>query len=363
VDNSLLINLSFLIKNPTGLATYASNLYPRLKSLNPTLLTSQAIADFDLINTPANITSDQGTKGHLRRLLWTQFKLPNVYRHHHARLVFTPIPEAPLFSDCRYVTTAHDLIPLRFGRRFSRLKLYFQLYVPLVLRQAEHILCNSESTANEIMEFFKIPARKITPTPLAYDAQNFRPLQLPTKNYFLYIGRHDAHKNVHGLIAAFAEFAKRSSEHWDYELYIAGPYDDRYTDNLRMQVLELGQGLGQRIKFLDYVPYSDLPKLINQAIALVFPSFWEGFGLPALEAMACGTPVIASNVSALPEVTGDAALLINPYDHREIAAAMSRLVDEHYLRSDLSRASLKRARLFSWDRTAAQTIEVLSRYL
>ncbi len=358
----MLINLSFLIKNPTGLATYASNLYPRLQSLNPTLLTSQPIADFDLIKTPANITADHGTKGHLRRLLWTQFKLPGIYNRHHANLLFAPIPEAPLFSKCRYVTMAHDLIPLRFGRRFSRLKLYFQFYVPRVLWQAEHILCNSESTANEIMTYFDLPAFKITPTPLAYDAQNFRSLNIPTKNYFLYIGRHDAHKNVHGLIAAFAEFAKQS-DHWEYELHIAGPQDDRYTNNLRMQVLELGAGLGQRIKFLDYVPYEDLPKLINQAIALVFPSFWEGFGLPALEAMACGTPVIASNVSALPEVTGDAAILIDPHKPMSIAAAMTRLVHEHYLRSELSRAGLERAKLFSWDKTARQTIEVLARYL
>jgi glycosyltransferase involved in cell wall biosynthesis len=295
-------------------------------------------------------------------LLWNQFKLPGIYDRHRAKLLFAPIPEAPLFTNCRYVTTAHDLIPLRFGRRFSRLRLYFRFYVPMVLAQAEHILCNSESTANEIMEYFDLPAFKITPTPLAYDAQHFQPLDLPTQNYFLYIGRHDAHKNVHGLIMAFAEFAKQS-DYWNYDLYIAGPRDDRYTDHLRMQVLELGMGLGKRIKFLNYVPYAELPKLINQAIALVLPSFWEGFGLPALEAMACGTPVIASNVSALPEVTGDAAILIDPCKPTQIATAMTNLVQDHYLRRDLSIAGLDRAKLFSWDKTAKQTIDVLSRYL
>ncbi len=116
-------------------------------------------------------------------------------------------------------------------------------------------------------------------------------------------------------------------------------------------------------KMVDYVPYANLPQILGQAIALVFPSLWEGFGLPVLEAMACGTPVITSNRSALPEVAGDAALLVNPEDVREIAAAMEQVATQPQMRSHLQTAGLARAAQFSWQLTGAQTAAVLQRFL
>ncbi|MGV0103352.1 hypothetical protein NSTCB13_01946 [Nostoc sp. DSM 114160] len=128
-----------------------------------------------------------------------------------------------------------------------------------------------------------------------------------------------------------------------------------------MQVAELG--VTNQVKFLDYVPYSELPKIINQAIALVFPSLWEGFGLPVLEAMACGTPVITSNLSSLPEVAGDAAILVNPYNTGEITEAMQAIATNSELRSRLSRQGITHSQQFSWEKTAKATVEVLSRYI
>ncbi len=154
----------------------------------------------------------------------------------------------------------------------------------MVLSQAEHIVCNSIATAEDLIQFFNIPEQKITPIPLAHNPQRFQFLDLPTSNYFLYIGRHDAHKNVSRLISAFAGLKKPS----DYELWLAGPTDETYTPELKRQVQELE--LTQQIKFLNYVPTDELTTIINQAIAVVFPSLWEGFGFPVLEAMACGNP-------------------------------------------------------------------------
>ncbi len=357
--SDLLVNLAFLITQPTGLMTYANQLVPHLSSLAPALLSAQPVDGLAHISIPHNMTAEQGARGHLRRLWWTQTQLPRHYRHHGATLLFTPIPEAPLYSACRYIATVHDFIPLRFPNRLSALHFYHRLYVPGVLRQAQHLICNSEATASDLIEFFGISAQRITPIPLAYDQTHFRWLNLPTRSYFLYIGRSDPHKNLVRLVAAFAQVVDSSSE--PIELWLAGSTDDRYTPYLLEQASELG--VSDRLKILDYVPYADLPILINQATAVVFPSLWEGFGLPVLEAMGCGTPVITSNCSSLPEVAGDAALLVDPYCVEDIADAMHRVATDGEVRSQLQSAGLSRSQQFSWAKTGAATVEILKQYL
>ncbi len=365
-QSNLIVNLSLVGQKPTGLATYAANLVPKLAlpdltALTPTGLESTllngAVQDFSYYPIPANLSAEHGKWGHLRRLLWTQFNLPQIYHDLQSTLLFSPVPEAPLFSRCRAVVMVHDLIPLRFPKWTSPLTPYFQYYVPQVLAQAQHILCNSDATATEIVERFSISAQKVTPIPLAYDVNHFQFLDLPTQPYFMYLGRHDPPKNVQRLVSAFA--ALRDRHH--YELWLVGPVDPRYTPALMAQAEELG--VGSQVKCLNYVPYQDLPRLLNGAIALVFPSLWEGFGFPVLEAMACGTPVITSNLSALPEVAGDAAILVNPYQVEEIAAAMHTVMNDGMARSHLRTAGLARARHFRWEKTAEKTAAVLQQFL
>ena len=353
----LLVNLSFLLTKPTGTTTYALNLLSCLKQLEPTLLTSQSFPSYNCYPTPPNQTSEQGIKGHFDRLLWTQFKLPKIYQTLKSQLLFSPIPEAPLYTNCRFIVTAFDMIPLRFPKLLSPLTTYHKYYTPEVFKQAEHIICISESTANDITQFYQIPSNKITPILLAGDNSHFQFLNLPTRNYFLYIGRQDPYKNLQRLITAFSALPNRN----DYELWLAGPYDQRYSPLLEIQTQELG--ISHLVKFLNYVSYDELPIIINQALALVFPTLWEGFGLPVLEAMACGTPVITSNISSLPEVAGDAAILINPYNPGEITAAMQAIINDSELRKQLSEKGLKRANQFSWEKTGLATVEVLKQYL
>ncbi|MFE4105234.1 glycosyltransferase family 4 protein [Almyronema epifaneia] len=349
----ILVNLAYLLSKPTGTTTYALNLLPHLEPLHPCCLATPSSQLMQYHSVPSNMTAEFGMAGHLRRLLWTQFRLPQIYQQQAAQLLFSPITEAPLRSRCRFVVTVHDLTPLRFPALFSSLKWLYRYYVPQVLQAAEHIICDSEATASDIVTFYGIKANKITPILLAHDANQFRPLELATKNYFLILGRHAPYKNISGAIAAFAQLPERDR----YELWIAGPYDSRYTPVLESQAATLG--LASHIKFLQYVPYAQLPQLLSQAIALVFPSFWEGFGLPALEAMACGTPVIASNLSSLPEVTGSAAWLIDPHNTDEMATAMHAIATCPPLRQQLSEAGLKRASQFSWEKTGKATVAVL----
>ncbi|MBE9031195.1 glycosyltransferase family 4 protein [filamentous cyanobacterium LEGE 11480] len=352
--SQLLVNLAFIPTKPTGHAIYAKNLLPALKSLNPILLTPQTLPDFTCQAIPADLNPDFGTKGHFKRLLWEQFRLPRLYRKLRSTLLFSPIPEAPLFSRCRSVVTLHDLIPLRFPRK-SPLTTYFRYYIPQVLKQAQHVLCDSQATVEDAMHYYQMPAQKFSVVPLAYDMQHFQPLDLPLQNYFLYIGRHDAYKNLERSLAAFATLPN------DYEFWIAGPPDPRYTPLLHQQVAELG--LGDRVKFLSYVPYRDLPQLINQAIALVFVSLWEGFGLPVLEGMACGTPVITSNLSSMPEVAGDGAMLVDPYSVDAIAAVMRLVAAQPKLRQEFVDKGIVRANQFRWEKTSQLALQILQQYL
>lgn len=365
MSGNCLINLSFLLAKPTGISVYATQLLPYLKPLQPTLLIGESKTGYSCYSIPNNLTPDRGIKGHSRRLIWTQFELPRIYEKLESRLVFSPVPEAPLYTSCRYIVMVHDVIPLRFPKLTSPLTHYFRFYVPSILHQAEHIICNSQATASDVMNFFGIPAAKITPIPLAYDRRHFCYLpesslcrgEAQQKRYFLYIGRHDPYKNIHRLIDAFAGLSKKG----EYELWIAGSTDKRYTPKLQTHVEELG--LRTEVQFLDYVAYDALPNLIRGAIALVFPSLWEGFGLPILEAMACGTPVITSKLSSLPEVTADAAILVNPYSTAELTAAMDAIATSEELRSHFRTLSLKQASLFSWEKTGQATVEVLKEYL
>jgi glycosyltransferase involved in cell wall biosynthesis len=352
--SQLLVNLAFMPNKPTGHASYARNLLPALRGLNPLLLTPQPIEGFDCMAIPTDLNPDYGTKGHGKRLLWGQFRLPKLYRQQQARLLWSPIPEMPLWRGCRSVVTLHDLIPLRFSRR-SPLTTYFRYYIPQVLKQAQHVLCDSQATADDAINYYQIPAKQLSVVPLGYDMAHFRPLDLPTQNYFLYIGRHDAYKNLERSLRAFAQLPS------DYEFWIAGPPDDRYTPLLHQLVRELD--LGDRVKFLSYVPYGDLPQLINQAIALVFVSLWEGFGLPVLEGMACGTPVITSNLSSMPEVAGDSAILVNPYDVNEIAAAMRAIAQTPQLRQELQQKGMARSQQFHWEKTSQLALGILQQYL
>ncbi len=352
-----------LVEKPTGITNYVNNILPYLADLEPINLIAK---NYSTKNNKeyyisAKLSPDYGSKGHFLRLAWTQFKLPNIYRQLSGNLLFSPVPEAPLYSKCCSVVMVHDLIPIRFPKKKSPLTPYFRYYIPQVCQQAKHIICNSQATADDLINYWQIPASKITPILLGYDHHKFKVINDYENNkitpYFLYLGRHDPHKNVPKIVKAFAQFKYNQ----DYQLWLAGPSDSRYTPQIKQQAEELG--VSQQVKFLDYVSAKKLPLIINQAIALVFPTLWEGFGFPVLEAMACGTPVITSNVSSLPEVVGDASLLVNPHQEREISEAMLQIAENSELRSHLRELGLKRASQFSWEKTGKQTVEILKNYL
>ena len=263
------------------------------------------------------------------------------------------------------VVTCYDLIPLIYPQYFTATqRLIFRTAHWLALRTARVTLAISEATKNDLVRFFHIDPLRVVVTPLAADA-HFQPPShadvdrvrqqhaLPDR-YVLYFGSNKPHKNLPRLVQAFAQAGIRD-QGTGIGLVIAGHWDERYPE-AKQSVEQLN--LKDRVRFIGPVKDVDLPELYGGAELLVFPSEYEGFGLPVLEAMACGAPVVCSNRSSLPEVAGDAALMCDPHDVESLARTIEQAVIDRNLRSTLAQRSLARAAQFSWEQTAQHTLRV-----
>jgi alpha-1,3-rhamnosyl/mannosyltransferase len=264
------------------------------------------------------------------------------------------------------VLTFYDVIPLRFPSYVSRrARLLFRFAVQMALHAARHVIAISEASRRDLLTIFSASPEQVTSIPLAPDLR-FRPqakaeverlracYSLP-EDFLLYVGSNKPHKNLVNLVEAYATLPAATPP-----LLLAGPWDPRYPEAMqRVQALDLGE----RVRLLGVLDDPDLPALYSAALAFVFPSHYEGFGLPVLEAMACGTPVACSNVSSLPEVVGEAALLFDPTDRQTLTDAMGRLVEDAALRQTLRERGLSRAASFSWQRNASHTLSIYRRLL
>ena len=345
---TLLLNYRPVLRQPTGIGVYANAVLPALQALPHVLIPG----------------GEQGTaRQRLRRLAWSQLRLPQLARQNGASLIFTPAPEGYLGPQIiPQVVMVHDLRPVSHPDR-SLQSLYFRRWVPPLLRQCRHIITNSAFTAGEIQRATGVSSERISVIPLGVDAERFRPkasvsLELQARPYLLHVGQDYPHKNLGRLIEAFAAIANTNP---DLQLVLAGKPHPSETP--RLQAMVRGLGLQERVQFRPYVPAGELPELLAGALAFVYPSLWEGFGLPVLEAMAAGTPVLTSLGSGTEEVAGDAALLVDPWDQAALAAALSDLVRQPQLRKELHCKGLERVRLFSWERTAEATRGALGEIL
>lgn len=270
----------------------------------------------------------------------------------------------------KLVVTVHDLVVLKYPQyqfitRVRNIGGWLRK-----LRRADAVVAVSENTRRDILELLDVPPEKVHVIYQGYNADLFRP-DLPQQEvervlqhyllrvpYLLYLGTLEPRKNLVRLIQAFHLLRRRSRN--TISLILAGQkgwlYDDIFAEILRL-------GLHDSVKYLGYVADEDLPGLIKGARALAYPSLYEGFGLPPLEAMAMGTPVLTSNVASLPEVVGEAALQVNPEDVEAIAAGLERLCDDEALRQELKKKGWQRAQLFSWDKAAQQTMELYATLL
>ncbi|MGC8976596.1 MAG: glycosyltransferase family 4 protein [Candidatus Ratteibacteria bacterium] len=276
----------------------------------------------------------------------------------------------PFISYCPGIITVHDVSFLKHPEFFPK-QLYLKLKFSLLysLRKAKKIITCSKFSKKEIIELYHVKDEKIE---VIYNgvSENFRPLKINekteilkkysiTKPYILSVSNLQPRKNLSRLIKAFALLVK-NNEKFPYILVIVGRKLWLYKD---IFVLVKETNLEDKIIFTDFIPEEDLLYLYNFADVFVYPSLYEGFGLPVVEAMACGCPVITSNLSSLPEIVEDAGIIIDPYDIEEIAKAIKEVICNPELKKSLKFKGLKQSKKFSWKNTAEKTLKVYEEVL
>ena len=296
------------------------------------------------------------------RIAWEQTLLPLHARRARIDLLHGPVNVAPLLAGCPTVVTVHDLAFLRVPAGLTpRRRHYLTAVTRISVQRARRVIAVSASTKRDVVELIGVPPERVTVIPLAAD-ERFRPLDAGDlarfraehglrRPFVLYVGTLEPRKNVPALLRAFATIAGELP----HELILVGA-EGWLTAEIHATLATLR--LGDRVRLTGYGDPATLPGWYGAADLFVYPSRFEGFGLPPLEAMACGTPVIVSNAASLPEVGGDAVLTVDPDDIDGLAAAMRRVLTDPALAADLRDRGLARAATFSWDRTARETVRV-----
>lgn len=298
--------------------------------------------------------------------LWREHVLlPLACRREKIDLLHCPKSAIPFFSPCPVVVTLHDLIPIKHPETEKFVaRVYWRLQIPIAAKRSDFIITDSEHARKEIIDDFNVapelvkaimlgfnPAMSVACTPEAAEMvrQKYR---LPER-YILYVGTIQPRKNIPTLLEAF-NILKRDNG-IPHRLVIVGRKGWLY-DELFARISELGRG--DDVIFTGFVPDEELPAIYAGADMFAYLSFFEGFGLPPLEAMACGVPVVVSNTSSLPEVVGDAGIAVEPGDVAAVAAAILKILTNIEFATELRERGLRRSAAFSWDRCARETLHV-----
>ncbi len=369
------LNAHLLSFGPTyrgaGISWYIRNLIPALRQVDERHTFTVFLGDSRL---PAEfapgprfrpVVSRFPTVRPAVRILWEQLAQPVLAATDRVDVLHALGYVQPLACPCRSVVTVHDLSFLLFPQYFNRInRLYLSHLTRLSTRRSDRVIAVSESTKRDLVRLIGLPPEKIDVVHSAIQAgfqpigdaallRDFRRRHGLDDPFILFISTLEPRKNAERLILAYARL--RQTGRVSHKLVLAGAKGWRY-EGIFARVEELG--LGKDIIFPGFVPPVDIPLWYNCADLFVYPSLYEGFGSPPLESMACGTPVVASSGSSLPEVVGDAALLVEPTDVNALADAIWRILSDPSLRAELVQKGLRRVRQFSWEETARRTVQV-----
>ncbi|MFV9510461.1 glycosyltransferase family 4 protein [Tepidibacillus sp. LV47] len=358
------ITIDLRMIDSSGIGTYIQNLIPKI--------IKQYQANYYLLGDISKIKEYIDEKNNCVNYISTtsglyslkeQFELLNLIPK-NSSLFWSPHYVIPLFYKGKMLVTVHDVFHLakpEFIGGFHK-KLYAKLMFKAVSKKADAIISVSDFTKKDFLKF--VNGNQDNIYTVYNGVNNFwrecRDRDIDSndsKPYIVYVGNVKPHKNLISLVKAF-EKIKNQIPH---KLVIIGKKEGFITGD--QEVIKYAEKLKDRIQFTGFVDDETLKQYIVNADALVFPSFYEGFGLPPLEAMACGCPVIVSNVASLPEVCGEAALYVDPYSPEDIAEKIKLLLSDDKLREELRRKGLERAKLFSWEKCAEETIKVIEEVL
>ncbi len=305
-----------------------------------------------------------------RRFLWRHFLLPLEQYKKHFDLLFVPSYSVPLLKMGKTVVTIHDIIPLKhpeWSRRNERIR--FATTVKRLAHKVDSIIAASEATKNDLLEFTRTDPNKIEVIYLGVD-DHFKVLDKKAEfenfskkfnllvPFILYVGAIHPRRNIKRLLEAFRLLKLDTKT--EHKLVLIGTF---FQSSWKQQIQQYIQQkkLENEIIWLDYITDEELVQFYNFADVFIYPSLYEGFGLPVLEAMACGTPVVTSNSTSLSEVAGDAALLVNPFEIEEIAEALKTIIWKKDIKIGLIEKGKKRASLFTWQKAAQQTIQLFEK--
>ena len=296
--------------------------------------------------------------------MWTQVGLPfDLYTHFpRPDVFFTPSHYAPIFSPVPTVISIMDLSYIHFPHLFNKTDLYqLQNWTKYSAKNARMVLTISEASKRDIIDIYGISQDKIVVTYPGLKKTHSKegiPMDLLKSyqisgDYILFVGTLQPRKNIERLIEAFSQI---SFSHKNLSLVVVGKHGWLYEDILQASKK---YGVEQKVKFVSFVPDTDLAHFYTHAKCFVLPSLYEGFGLPVLEAMSYGCPVVTSNISSLPEAGGDAALYVNPKDVTDIAKKITMVLDSEKLRKEMIEKGKRHVKKFSWEKTAKETLSVL----
>ncbi len=297
-----------------------------------------------------------------KRTVYEQFAIPYIVNHGKFDVFHNPDHTLPILPiKCKKVITVHDLAFIKHPNVFSFQKyLYKRFITPLSIKNADKIIADSENTKKDILDIFNVEPSKVQVIYLGAD-QFFKPIQDKIlkkgisikygldKPFILSVGTLEPRKNLKRLINSY--LALKNDKKIDHELIIVGKKGWLYKE-LMIET--------EGVRILENVDSEDLPVIYNCADIFVYPSIYEGFGLPVLEAMSCGVPVIASNSSSIPEVLGDSGILVDPYNEEELGHSILKVLSDSSLKSDMSKKGVERAKIFSWEKTAIETARLYS---
>lgn len=372
----LLLNITCINSDTlTGIERFTYHIVSEVLKIDPSALVVSSIQVAEIQSTIksrllAFSNSLLNKYEYIVRAVWDQTVFRYLVLKHKPDLVFFPVQDGMLYPPVKQIVTVHDLHYFHFDTGIPecrheiepfRIKLY-KYKMPHILKHSAAVITVSENTKRDIVDSFGINPEKVHVIYNGYDDGRFRKLEynqsildhykLKAGNYFLFVGSILKHKNLVRLLQAFAGLEN------DTTLVIAGACKDaEYFAELLQLAADLGI-VGTRFSYLEYISDADLPYLYSGAISLMLPSLHEGFGVPIIEAMACGIPVITSNCSAMPEVAGNAALLVDPYSIESIAAAMREVMDNKKQSERMVLAGLERAKHFRWSYSAQKLHKV-----
>lgn len=364
-DIKLLINATILDSQPSGLGVYTQNILSRLGKylkLKEKLVYTSAEIEFEdlrVIKTTQGLAPSRGKYAGLVRFLWTQSIL--IFKHlFNQAIIYCPTQYASLFSFKKQIITIHDLLPLKFPKQNKPQYLYYKYFLPILIAKCEKIITISENTKQDLLQYYKMNEQKIHVIYNGFDEEkfnvnvdaNFVENQYDINKYILIVGASYPHKNIDKYFMAYKKIKDKIEE----KIIIIGG-KKQYKDYLKKIATELE--IEKDILFMPYIEDEDLPCFYKSASLLAYPTLYEGFGLPPIEAMACGTPVVVSNTSSLPEVVGDAALLFDPNDIEDMADKTLIMLKDKKIREKCIEEGFKNIKRFSWDLTAQEIAKVL----